>query len=99
MTECWICSSSGISLFTFARLVGQYAKGKYRDYPDLIWARRGAHVAFTAAEEGITVVDGEALPGREFTVRISDKKINFFYPARASYGVKAEEASTPAEAL
>ena len=88
-----------ISLFTFVRLVGKYAKGKYRDYPDLIWARHGDGVTFTTAEENITVVDGEAVPGRTFTVRIAEKKIKFFYPARANYGVRLEEVSTPAATL
>ena len=77
-----------VSLFTFARVVGKYAKGKYKDYPDLIWARHGSGLTFTTTEDNVTVVDGEVVPGREFTVRIADKKINFFYPAGADYGVK-----------
>jgi len=86
----------GISLLTFARLVGKYAKGKYRDYPDLIWARHGEGVTFTTTEDNVTVVDGEVVPGTQFTVRLSEKRINFFYPAAASYGVKV---STPEATL
>ena len=78
----------GISLLTFAKVVGKYAKGMYKKYPDLIWARRGREVTFTAEGDNVTLVDGEVIPGREFTVRLSEKKINFFYPARADYGVK-----------
>ena len=86
----------GISLLTFARLVGNYAKGLYRKYPNYIWARRGQEVTFTAEGDNVTVVDGEVVPGREFTVRLSEKKLNFFYPAGADYGVKI---STPATSL
>ena len=86
----------GISLLTFARVVGKYAKGLYKKYPDLIWARRGQRVTFTAEGDNVTLVDGEVVPGREFTVCLSEKKVNFFYPARAEYGVKI---STPAETL
>ena len=86
----------GIGLLTFARLVGKYAKGLYKKYPDLIWARRGQEVTFTAEGDNVTVVDGEVVPGREFTVRLSEKKLNFFYPVGADYGVKV---STPAESL
>ena len=86
----------GISLLTFAKVVGKYAKGLYKNYPDLIWARRGQEVAFTCEGDNVTVVDGEVVPGREFTVCLSEKKVNFFYPARADYGVKV---STPAETL
>lgn len=86
----------GISLLTFTRLVGKYAKGRYRDYPDLIWARRGREVTFTAEGDNVTVIDGEVVPGSVFTVRLSDKKLNFFYPLGADYDVKV---STPAECL
>ena len=86
----------GISLLTFAKVVGKYAKGLYKNYPDLIWTRRGQRVTFTAEEDNVTLIDGEVVPGREFTVRLSEKKVNFFYPARADYGVKV---STPAETL
>lgn len=80
-----------ISLFTLARLVGKYAKGRYKDYPDVIWARHGEGATFSSEEEMVTVVDGEVLRGKEFTVRLSDKRINFFFPARADYRVKREE--------
>ena len=86
----------GISLLTFARVVGKYAKGLYKKYPDLIWAHRGQKVTFTAEGDNVALVDGEVVPGREFTVCLSEKKVNFFYPARAEYGVKI---STPAETL
>lgn len=75
----------GISLLTFARVVGKYAKGLYKNYPDLIWARRGKGATFTAEGDNVTVVDGEVVPGTQFTVRISEKKLNFFYPASAKY--------------
>ena len=89
-----------ISLLTFARLVGKYAKGKYKDYPDLIWARHGEGVTFTTSGDNVTVVDGEVIPGSEFTVRIADRKINFFYPAYADYGVKEGTViSTPTATL
>ena len=78
----------GIGLLTFAKVVGKYAKGLYKKYPDLIWARRGTEVFFTAEGDNVTLVDGEVVPGREFTVRLSEKKVNFFYPAYADYGVE-----------
>ena len=31
------------------------------------------------------MVDGETMRAPEFTVKLSDKKVNFFYPAGASY--------------
>jgi len=74
-----------VSLFTFARLVGKYAKGRYKDYPKYIKEHHGDHVTISSDRELITVVDGEVMRDKFFTVRLSEKKVNFFYPAAASY--------------
>ena len=74
---------------TFVRLVGEYAKGRYQKYPDLITAYHGQEVRFSSQEEITAVVDGEVLRARDFTVKLSEKKINFFYPAGASYRPEA----------
>ena len=77
-----------VSRATFFRLVGRYAQGKYRDYPDLIWYRQGEAVTVKGQTELVAVVDGEALRAREMTIGLSEKKVNFFYPAGLSYGPK-----------
>lgn len=74
-----------VSRFTFFRLVGQYAKGNYRRYPELIRHFHGAEIAFSSPEEIVTVVDGEVMRGREFRVRLSEKKLHFFYPPSVDY--------------
>lgn len=77
-----------ISLFTFARLVGKYAKGRYKDYPDLILARHGAGLSVSSDRELVAVVDGEVMRANAFAIRLSEKKISFFYPAGADYRPK-----------
>ena len=74
-----------VGLFTFLRLVGKYARGLYWQYPRLIHAYHGQEVTFSAREPVTVVVDGEVMRDTCFTVRLSDKKVNFFYPAGASY--------------
>mgnify|MGYP002510177922 FL=1 len=74
-----------VSRFTFFRLVGEYAKGKYRDYPELIYHRRGKGVTVRGERELVAVVDGEPVRARELVIRLSDKKVNFFYPEGMSY--------------
>ena len=74
-----------VSLPTFLRLVGQYAKGRYRDYPQIIDAVHGRGVFFSAQEPITVVVDGEVMRDTAFTVRLSEKKVNFFYPDGVSY--------------
>ena len=83
-----------VGLFTFFRLVGQYAKGRYKQYPDLILDYHGQKAVFSAREPITVVVDGEVMRDTAFTVRLSEKKVNFFYPAGAGYQLpKAESTS------
>ena len=74
-----------ISLLTFLRLVGKYAKGLYKQYPELILDYHGDRASFSASQPITVVVDGEVLRDTAFTVRLSEKRVNFFYPAGASY--------------
>ena len=76
-----------VSLLTFLRLVGQYAKGLYKQFPELILDYHGQVVSFSAGEPITVVVDGEVMRDTAFTVRLSEKKVNFFYPAGASWSV------------
>ena len=45
-------------------------------------------VAFSAREPITAVVDGEVMTDTAFTVRLSEKKVNFFYPGGRSYQVE-----------
>ena len=85
-----------IDLLTLARVIGKYAKGRYKELPHLVTDYHGREVTYSSTEELTTVVDGEVMRGKEFTVRLSEYKVNFFYPAGASYSV---EISTPAASL
>ena len=69
-----------VSRFTFFRLVSKYAKGLYRQLPQVIRDFHCQEISFTSPEELVAVVDGEVMRSRSFTVRLSGKKINFFYP-------------------
>ena len=74
-----------IRLFTFVRLVGQYAKGRYKRYPRLIRSCRGQALSWSSSRPVTVVVDGEVMTDTAFTLRLSEKKLPFFYPAGASY--------------
>lgn len=83
-----------VSLFTFLRLVGKYARGLYRQYPELITDYHGQEVSFSAREPVTVMVDGEAMQDTAFTVRLAEKKVNFFYPAGAGYQVSRADKSS-----
>ena len=79
-----------ISLFTFARLVGQYAKGKYKNFPQYIHPGHGSKVTITSPVENAAAVDGEILRSKTYTIALSDKKVNFFWPAYLDYHTPSE---------
>ncbi len=85
-----------VSRLTFARLVGDYAKGRYRDHPDIIRDYHGQAITFSSEDETVVVVDGEVMRGRRFTVQLDPRKVNFFYPDYLDYHV---EISTPGDPL
>ena len=80
-----------VSRLTFFRLITAYGHGKYRDYPDLIWYRRENSVTIRGERELAAAVDGEVFWEKELNIRLSDKKVNFFYPADVDYAVKQRE--------
>lgn len=85
-----------IGRLTFLRLVGAYAKGGYRRYPELIRDFHDKSFSFSSSEEITAVVDGEIMKSRSFTVRLSEKKVSFFYPEYLDYrGEGGESASVP----
>lgn len=77
-----------VGLFTFAKLVGKYAKGRYYQFPQYVTDYHGQEITFSSDEEIVAVVDGEEVRSKRFTIRLSDRKVNFFYPADMDYQVK-----------
>ena len=74
-----------IGLLTFAKVVGKYAKGQHKQLSRYIKEHHGQSIVFTSPQEMVTVVDGEVMRGKEFTVKLSEKKVKFFYPASVHY--------------
>ena len=76
-----------VGLFTFARLVGAYGKGRYKDYPKLIWPYKENEISIVSAndQDVVVCVDGEIMRDHAFTIKLSEKKVNFFYPRDLSY--------------
>lgn len=83
-----------VTLLQFARCVGKYAAGRYKECPHLVRDWHGTGVEVSSREEMVAVVDGETLRGKTFTIRLSERKVNFFHPA----GVvcQAEKAASAA---
>lgn len=81
------------------RLVGcikKYATGRYREIGPYVKAYHGDYVAFSAQKPIAVSVDGEIMRDTSFVIRLSDKRINFFYPKGLSYQLPTGEASVSA---
>lgn len=76
-----------IGLLTFIKMVGDYSKGLYRKHPDLIKAFHGSGITLSSTESMVAVVDGEVMRDNHFTIRLSERKVNFFYPGDLDYHV------------
>ena len=65
----------------FAKLFGPYSDGKYRELPkDLIQVVNAREVTIRSKGEIVSCVDGECFRSHEVTMKLSDKKVNFFGP-------------------
>jgi len=75
-----------ISTLKLAQYVGKYAAGRYKECPeDIITPWHGREVTITSPTTIPVVIDGEVLRDTTFTVKLSDKKVNFFFPADVDY--------------
>lgn len=77
-----------VSLLQFARCVGKYAAGRYKECPQLVRDWHGDSVTVSAGEELVAVVDGEVLRDTAFTICLSERRVNFFHPAGVEYGAE-----------
>ena len=74
-----------VSRHTFFRHLKQYSQGRYREAPSLIRDYHGSEITFSSDETITAVVDGEVMCSKQFTIKLSDKKVNFFYPPDLNY--------------
>ena len=82
-----------VGLGTFLRLLKTYATGGYRSCPELIRDHHGQTVTYSSPEPITTVVDGEVMVDTRFVVKLSEKKLRFFYPKGASYAAPVGEGT------
>lgn len=74
----------------FIRFVGPYSKGEYYKFPHLAQCYTPKVVRITSEKPDIvTCLDGETFQGSEVTIRLADKKLNFFGPAGCSCNATA----------
>jgi len=80
----------------FIRLIGPYSKGKHAELPPrLIRVMPAKELRITAEEDICTCLDGECSRSRDVTMRLSDKKLNFFGPCGCDPNATAWDVPNP----
>ena len=75
---------------TFLRFVGPYSKGEYYKFPEYAHCSTPKIVRITSEKPDIvTCLDGECMVSSDVTIRLADKKLNFFAPAGCSCNATA----------
>ena len=79
-----------VSLFTLARLIGQYASGKADNYPEYITHLRGTELDIAFNEENVINVDGEAVYAKEVSMRLVPNALQLIVPKGMCFFDEAE---------
>ena len=69
-----------VSRLQVAGLINKYKAGQYADFPALFRHFSTDRVLIHCDREEVVNLDGEARRGRDVEIRLSDKKLRFFYP-------------------
>lgn len=75
----------GVSRANFLRLVGSYARGKFRRYPEYITHLRGREMDIQSQEELVVNIDGEAIFTQNLHLELIPGGVNFIFPAHMEY--------------
>ena len=73
-----------VSRLTVAALIQMFARGEIGEIPQAI-LRQGREMRIHCDRVSAVNVDGERVDGQELSIALSDKKVQFFYPAGATW--------------
>ena len=80
-----------VSRVTFARFVGPYSKGGYSKFPEYAHCSTPQVIRIHSEKPDIvTCLDGECMTNSDVTIRMSEKKLNFFGPEGCSCNATAK---------
>ena len=74
-----------VSRLKFITVVGKYAKGRFREFPDLITHIQGSSMDVECDREFVVNIDGEAIFAEKISFRLVPKGLNFIFPAGLAF--------------
>ena len=69
-----------VSRLQVAGIIGKYKVGRYAEYPEVFRHFSTDRILIRCDREEVINLDGEARWGKDVEIRLSDKKLRFFYP-------------------
>ena len=75
-----------VSRLQVAGLIGKYKAGRYAEFPELFRHYITDRVVIHCDREEVVNLDGEARWGKDVEIKLSDKKLRFFYPRGLELG-------------
>ena len=73
-----------VSRFQVAEIVGRYAKGRFREFPNIFTHVRGRGMDIECDKEFVVNIDGEAIYTKKISFKLVPKGINFVFPNKMS---------------
>ena len=74
-----------VSRLKFIMVVGKYAKGRFREYPDLMTHVRGSYMEIESGREFAVNIDGEIITAKKTCFKLIPKGVNFIFPHEMEY--------------
>lgn len=81
-----------VNLLQVATVVGHYQKGRYADYPSLIYHARCRSLRIECVKESVVNIDGEAAYTTDAKIELIPQAIRFFYPKGLTYHAKNSQS-------
>ncbi|MDR3207033.1 MAG: YegS/Rv2252/BmrU family lipid kinase [Oscillospiraceae bacterium] len=78
-------TAKSISVFTLARLIGKFAKGRHRDMPQVFTYARGRRMEIRCGRPEAVNLDGEILTAERVVFSLSPLKLRFLVPDGVSW--------------
>jgi len=74
-----------VSRLKVAQIVGRYAKGRFREFPELFTYVRGDGMDIEGDSEFVVNIDGEAIYAKKISFKLVPKAIKFVFPSELQY--------------
>lgn len=74
-----------VSRVKVAGIIGKFKEGKYKEHPELFRRITTDRIVIHCDKEEVINLDGEARYGKDVEMKVSDKKLRFFFPNGLTY--------------